>query len=122
MVPLHIKIRNHVPPPQEEWSIHDGEESIYVLSGTLLPYTEHYAPLTLKPGESCYLDSTMRHAFVSGGEENAESLCTCLSIKPLQMPSSETVNLIGRTVRNGTSGRLLNVGELSSIGSWALFR
>jgi len=82
MVPLHMTIRNHVPPPPDEWSIHDGEEFIYVLSGVLQFHTEHYAPLTLKPGESCYLDSTMRHAFVALGDEDAEILSICLSVKP----------------------------------------
>lgn len=89
MVPLHMTIRNHAPPPQDEWSIHDGEEFIYVISGILQFYTEHYAPLTLTPGESCYLDSTMRHAFVALGEEDAEILSICLSVKPFLGSSKE---------------------------------
>lgn len=89
MVPLHMTIRNHLPPPQDEWSIHDGEEFIYVLSGTLQFHTEHYAPLTLGPGESCYLDSTMRHAFVALGDKDAEILSICLSVKPFQSSKHE---------------------------------
>ena len=82
MVPLRMTIRNHEPPPLEDWSLHDGEEFVFVLSGVLVFHTEHYAPLVLNVGDSCYIDSTMRHAFVAGGEEATEILSICLSIRP----------------------------------------
>lgn len=82
MVPLQMTIHNRDAPPINEWSIHDGEEFIYVLKGTLVFYTEHYAPLTLQPGESCYLDSTMRHAFAAAGEGPTDILSVCLSVRP----------------------------------------
>lgn len=88
MVPLQMTIHNRKPPPLEEWSTHDGEEFIYVLKGDLQFYTEHYAPLTLTPGESCYLDSTMRHAFVASGEGDTEILSVCLSIRPFETHGS----------------------------------
>ncbi|MFD0986331.1 helix-turn-helix domain-containing protein [Methyloligella solikamskensis] len=84
MVPLKMRIHGRTPPPREEWSIHDGEEFIYVLKGVLVFHTEHYAPLTLKEGESCYLDSTMPHAFASGTDGPAEVLSICLSIQPFE--------------------------------------
>ncbi|MBE3639107.1 helix-turn-helix domain-containing protein [Mangrovicoccus algicola] len=84
MVPLKMRIRTHEVPPPDEWSIHRGEEYIYVLSGTLGLHTQHYAPLVLKVGESAYLDSTMRHAFTSEGPEDAEILSICLSIVPFE--------------------------------------
>lgn len=82
MVPLQMTIHNREPPPLNEWSTHDGEEFIFVLKGTLSFYTEHYAPLTLEPGESCYLDSTMRHAFAAVGDGDTEILSICLSVRP----------------------------------------
>lgn len=82
MVPLRMTIHNHEPPPRDEWSIHDGEEFVFVLKGTLAFHTEHYAPLILKEGDSCYLDSTMRHAFVAASPGDVEILSVCLSIKP----------------------------------------
>ncbi|MGA0564763.1 helix-turn-helix domain-containing protein [Ancylobacter sp. VNQ12] len=84
MVPLRMSIHNHEPPPREEWSIHDGEEFIFVLKGTLAFHTEHYAPLILQEGDSCYLDSTMRHAFVAVSAGDVEILSVCLSIKPFE--------------------------------------
>lgn len=84
MVPLRMTIHNHEPPPRDEWSIHDGEEFIFVLKGTLAFHTEHYAPLILEEGDSCYLDSTMRHAFVAASPGDVEILSVCLSIKPFE--------------------------------------
>jgi quercetin dioxygenase-like cupin family protein len=67
-----------VPPP-DQWSTHHGEEFVYVLNGTLEFHTEEYTPAILHKGDSCYLDSTMRHAFVSKGEEDATILSIFLS-------------------------------------------
>jgi transcriptional regulator with XRE-family HTH domain len=61
-------------------SRHDGEEFIYVLSGTLRLYTEFYEPATLKAGDSAYIDSTMGHAYVAvrkGKEPPARILAVC---------------------------------------------
>lgn len=53
---------------------HDGEEFFYVLSGKVILITEFYTPLELNPGDSCYFDSTMGHACLSAGEEDAQIL------------------------------------------------
>jgi transcriptional regulator with XRE-family HTH domain len=53
---------------------HDGEEFIYVLSGSIALHTSHYDVVLLQAGDSCYLDSTMGHAIVSAGETDAEVL------------------------------------------------
>lgn len=89
MVPLRMTIRNHEPPPADEWSIHDGEEFVFVIDEELIFHTEHYAPLRLQPGDTCYFDSTMRHAFVAGGQGNTEILSVCLSIRPFQGQKTE---------------------------------
>ncbi len=74
MVPLKMRIKTRELPPLDEWSIHDGEEFIFVLSGVLEFHTEHYAPAILHPGDSCYLDSTMRHAFVTHQDSKADAV------------------------------------------------
>lgn len=61
-------------------SRHDGEEFIYVLSGTLRLYTEFYEPAMLKAGDSAYIDSTMGHAYVAvrkGKEPPTRILAVC---------------------------------------------
>jgi len=82
MIPFLMRIKTRALPPLDEWSIHDGEEFIYVLEGVLEFHTEHYAPALLNPGDSCYLDSTMRHAFVTKSAEDAVILSVCRSIVP----------------------------------------
>lgn len=79
MVPSLMQIRTHELPPLDQWSTHHGEEFIYVLSGTLEFHTEEYTPVTLSKGDSCYLDSTMRHAFVTKSEEDARILSIFIS-------------------------------------------
>lgn len=61
---------------------HVGEEFIYVLTGTVTVNTEHYSPMTLGPGDSCYFDSTMGHAVVSAGEKAATILWVCSRVVP----------------------------------------
>ena len=61
---------------------HNGEEVLIVLSGELEVHTELYSPVRLQPGESVYIDSTMGHAYLSVGSENAEFLCVCSGDEP----------------------------------------
>jgi len=72
-----IKARSRADFPQ--LPRHQGEEFIFVLSGIVEVVTEHYEPLRLGPGDSCYFDSTMGHACVSQSEEDAVVLWVCSS-------------------------------------------
>lgn len=56
---------------------HVGEEYTYVLEGELELHTEHYAPMHLKAGESCYFDAAMGHAYISVSDTPARVLCIC---------------------------------------------
>jgi len=82
MVPLVMRIKTREVPPVADWSTHEGEEFLYVLSGIVEIHTGEYTPKILRQGASCYFDSTMRHAYVSKGEQDAVILTVCLSIKP----------------------------------------
>lgn len=53
---------------------HPGEEFIFVLRGEVDLYTEFYAPTHLAPGDCCYFDSTMGHALINSGDEDAKVL------------------------------------------------
>jgi transcriptional regulator with XRE-family HTH domain len=55
-------------------SRHEGEEFIFVLSGTVDIYSEDYTPARLQSGDALYLDSTSAHAYVNVGEERARLL------------------------------------------------
>ena len=57
---------------------HDGQEFVYVLEGKVSVHTEFYAPVTLSPGESVYIDSSMGHAYIveEGDEALVISVCS----------------------------------------------
>ena len=76
-IPLLTRIRAHRITEFGEPISHEGEEFIYVVSGAVDLFTDEYQPLRLAQGDSCYFDSTMRHACVSAGEEDAMILWVC---------------------------------------------
>lgn len=56
---------------------HSGEEFTYVLEGTVIVHTEHYAPTTLEVGDSIHIDSNMGHAYVAGSDTPCRVLSVC---------------------------------------------
>jgi transcriptional regulator with XRE-family HTH domain len=57
---------------------HDGEEFIYVLSGSIVVHTNFYEPTEIKTGGGHYLDSQMGHAYVrAAGCDSATMLVVC---------------------------------------------
>jgi uncharacterized cupin superfamily protein len=92
------------------WSSHEGEEFVYVLAGTIELHTELYAPALLKKGDSAYFDSSMAHAFLNRGRNDAEILSICLS-RSLDFPADAQAagqRPEGRdSRRDGTSPRKL---------------
>ncbi len=64
---------------------HAGEEFLYVLDGTLVLHSAHYAPLLLSAGDSIYFDGSMPHAYLSSDGAPARILVTTSSeqgVKP----------------------------------------
>jgi transcriptional regulator with XRE-family HTH domain len=76
-VPLLTRLRAHDVAEFPVLLSHQGEEFLYVLSGTVEIHTDQYLPLRLEKGDSCYFDSTMGHACVSAGPEEATILWVC---------------------------------------------
>lgn len=74
MHPFRIRITAHSLDDFTEWGRHEGEEFLFVLSGSVCLYSELYAPTHLQTGDSIYFDSRMGHAAVSTSEEDAEVL------------------------------------------------
>ncbi|TBU77232.1 transcriptional regulator [Pseudomonas daroniae] len=51
-----------------------GEEFVYVLSGSVRVYLEHYEPVDLETGDSLYFDSPMGQAGISTSKKPAQVL------------------------------------------------
>lgn len=79
MVPYISKIKARDVTEFDNWVRHRGEEFMFVLSGELTLYTEHYRPLQMTAGDSVYYDSGMGHGCVSTSEEDASVLWISLA-------------------------------------------
>jgi mannose-6-phosphate isomerase-like protein (cupin superfamily) len=79
MIPLIMTIIARDLMPREKWAAHAGEEYIHVLSGAIELHTEFYELVRLEAGDSAYIDSEMKHAFVNVGEGEARMLSVCLT-------------------------------------------
>lgn len=71
-----MPFRSHIKPAPQggeiDWSRHDGEEFLFVISGAVTVLTEHYAPVDLDTGDSIYIDSGMRHAVIARDKGGAD--------------------------------------------------
>ncbi len=74
MLPYRARIRARAMEDFDGWVRHDGEEFLYVLTGTVTLFTEFYEPLQLKRGDSAYYDATMGHNVISTSADDATLL------------------------------------------------
>jgi len=74
MLPYRARVRARALEEFDGWVRHDGEEFLYVLTGTIRLYTEFYEPLDLRRGDSAYYDAAMGHNVVSTSDDDATNL------------------------------------------------
>lgn len=74
MLPYRARIRARSFEEFGGWVRHDGEEFLYVLTGIVRLYTEFYAPVELRRGDSAYYDASMGHNVISVSPEDATVL------------------------------------------------
>ncbi|HYL71177.1 MAG TPA: cupin domain-containing protein [Candidatus Dormibacteraeota bacterium] len=82
MVPIVSRIRAHSLDEFGKLVRHQGEEFIYVLEGTIEVHMQFYTPVTLRAGQSIYIDSTMGHAYIAKDCVSALVLAVCSSEDP----------------------------------------
>ena len=80
MLPYISTIKARDVSEFESWVRHRGEEFMFVISGSLTLYTEHYRPLEMRAGDSVYYDSGMGHGCVSTSDEDARVLWVSLEM------------------------------------------
>lgn len=74
MLPYRATIRARSFEEFDGWVRHDGEEFLYVLTGTIRLFTEFYEPVDLSRGDSAYYDASMGHNVISTSAEDATIL------------------------------------------------
>ena len=72
MKPLINRVSPEDPNNPVENIAHHGEEFIHVIKGTVEIRTDYYQTIRLEEGDSIYFDSSMPHAYVSIGPDDAE--------------------------------------------------
>lgn len=65
MIPVLTNIRAKSVEQFGEHMRHAGEEYVFVVRGSIVVHTEFYDPVTLREGQSIYLDANMGHAYVA---------------------------------------------------------
>lgn len=78
MVPMLARIHARSPKDFADYIRHGGEEFVFVLRGALELHFEDGKVFSLNPGDSLYFDSSVGHAYVSAGKEEAEALTCCV--------------------------------------------
>jgi transcriptional regulator with XRE-family HTH domain len=76
-LPLAAAIKARSIEEFEQLPAHEGEEFVFVISGSVELHTDHYEPLRLEPGDSVYFDSRAGHALISVGPEDAKIVWIC---------------------------------------------
>jgi DNA-binding XRE family transcriptional regulator/mannose-6-phosphate isomerase-like protein (cupin superfamily) len=71
LLPFRTVIRARSLTDYPDWDRHDSDDFLYVLDGTMIVFTELYAPVELAAGDSIYMDGRMGHACVSTGPADA---------------------------------------------------
>jgi transcriptional regulator with XRE-family HTH domain len=74
MLPYRARVRARSMDEFDGWVRHDGEEFLYVLTGSITLYTEFYEPIDMRRGDSAYYDGTMGHNVISTSAEDATIL------------------------------------------------
>ena len=79
MIPVVVRIRAHSLEEFGELVRHSGEEYVHVLDGAIRVHTEFYDPVSLRQGESIYVDSNMAHSYLATDCDQATVLAVCSS-------------------------------------------
>ncbi len=74
MLPYKTTVRARSFEEFGEWVRHEGEELLYVISGSIIFYSEFYEPVPMEEGDSAYYDCEMGHAVISTSQQDAEIL------------------------------------------------
>lgn len=82
IIPIHIEVRALTPEQVGPLTSHVGEEFILVLEGKIRLFSEYYEPTDLEVGDNIYLDSTMKHGYMSLVTPKSSIMVCCSSATP----------------------------------------
>lgn len=80
IIPLVTRVDRRAPLALEDLESHQGEETIFVLSGRVELVVEHYRPVELETGDCAYFDSTLRHGLRALDDDDARVFWACTHV------------------------------------------
>ncbi|QPM92505.1 helix-turn-helix domain-containing protein [Pseudooceanicola algae] len=80
IIPLVTRVEMRPPLTRADLESHDGEETLYVLSGRVELTVEHYEPVVLETGDCAYFDSTIKHGLRALDETETKVFWACTYI------------------------------------------
>lgn len=110
--PMLIEIPVRKTLPERSRSSHNGEEFVFVLSGSVEFLMEPYTSTRLDAGDSVYFDGSMNHGFCAVGPRPAQILSICLSSRS-DLESDMRLRAFSEGADTGTDGEQ---GESRIIG------
>jgi hypothetical protein len=95
MMPIIVDVKAGSIEEFGPLTVHEGEEFVYVISGSIVVYTSFYEPTTLKAGGGHYLDSQMGHAYVRAKGCDSATILTVCAGKAVALDRSSIRQMIG---------------------------
>jgi transcriptional regulator with XRE-family HTH domain len=89
MIPIFTRLKARSLAEFGELVRHDGQEFVYVLDGSVTVHTEFYDPVTLRPGQSVYIDSRMAHGYTVAEGDEALVICVCSTTQEELLKNAE---------------------------------
>jgi len=89
MIPIFARLKARSLAEFGELVRHDGQEFVYVLEGSITVHTEFYDSVTLRPGQSVYIDSRMAHGYTVTEGDQALIICVCSTTQEELLKNAE---------------------------------
>jgi transcriptional regulator with XRE-family HTH domain len=80
IMPLVTLVEKREALTPSDLESHDGEETVFVLSGRVELVVEHYAPVILELGDCAYFDSTLKHGLRALDDTETKVFWACTYI------------------------------------------
>jgi transcriptional regulator with XRE-family HTH domain len=93
MVPIIIDVQARSVEEVGGMVKHEGEEFLFIVTGSMELHSSLYAPLALSAGDSVYFDSGMAHAYVRTSDEPCTVVAVC---------AGKGIQRFAETARHGT--------------------
>lgn len=106
MTPIIVDVKASSIEEFGPLTVHEGEEFVYVISGSIVVHTSFYEPTAINAGGGHYLDSQMGHAYVrAAGCDSATILMVCAG-KGEKLEQSSIEQMIGSEDETSTAASL----------------